>query len=78
MPEYFTFNGHATALKTIKPLQAKVGESIRIFFGTGGPNIGSNFHIIGEVFNKVYTGSPKTYVAQRGSSVCTARVSRDI
>ena len=24
--------------------------------------MGSNFHIIGEVFNKVYTGSPKTYV----------------
>jgi nitrite reductase (NO-forming) len=62
MPEYFTFNGHATALKDIKPLQAKVGESIRIFFGNGGPNIGSNFHIIGEVFNKVYTGSPETYV----------------
>lgn len=61
-PEYFTFNGHAAALTELFPLQAKVGESIRLFFGVGGPNIGSNFHIIGELFNKVYSGSPETYI----------------
>jgi nitrite reductase (NO-forming) len=61
-PEYFTFNGHQDALTEIYPMEAKVGETIRLFFGVGGPNIGSNFHIIGEVFDKVYTGSPDTYV----------------
>ena len=41
-------------------LHAHVGETVRIFFGNGGPNIGSNFHVIGEIFDRVYTGSPKT------------------
>ena len=60
LPEYFTFNGHVDALTKINPLQANVGEKIRIFFGVGGPNVGSNFHIIGEIFDKVYTGSIDT------------------
>jgi nitrite reductase (NO-forming) len=59
-PEYFTFNGHAAALTELYPLEAEVGESVRLFFGVGGPNVGSNFHIIGEIFDKVYTGSPET------------------
>jgi nitrite reductase (NO-forming) len=63
LPEYFTFNGHVAALTQIFPLQAEVGESIRLFFGVGGPNVGSNFHIIGEIFDRVYTGSPDTFVA---------------
>ncbi|HZQ08144.1 MAG TPA: copper-containing nitrite reductase [Anaerolineae bacterium] len=59
-PEYFTFNGRMDALTKIKPLHAHVGETVRIFFGNGGPNIGSNFHVIGEIFDKVYSGSPNT------------------
>lgn len=62
-PEYFTMNGHVNALTTIYPLHANVGEKVRFFFGVGGPNIGSNFHIIGEIFDKVYSGSPDTYIA---------------
>ena len=61
-PEYFTFNGHVSALTEIYPLEAKVGDSIRLYFGVGGPNVGSNFHIIGEIFDKVYTGSPETFI----------------
>ena len=61
-PDYFTMNGHLNALTTIYPLQAEVGETVRVFFGVGGPNIGSNFHIIGEVFDKVFTGSPETFI----------------
>jgi nitrite reductase (NO-forming) len=37
-PEYYVFNGSVHGLKTETPLQAKVGETIRIFFGVGGPN----------------------------------------
>lgn len=59
-PEYFTFNGHVDALTKLFPLHAKVGETVRLFFGDGGPNVGSNFHIIGEIFDRVFTGSPKT------------------
>lgn len=61
-PEYFTFNGNAEALTKLFPLHANVGETVRIFFGVGGPNIGSNFHIIGEIFDKVFSGSPETFV----------------
>lgn len=61
-PEYFTFNGHVDALTKLKPLEAKVGETVRIFFGNGGPNIGSNFHLIGEIWDKVYPGSPNTFI----------------
>jgi nitrite reductase (NO-forming) len=61
-PTHFTFNGHTKALSTLDPMEAIVGEKVRFFFGVGGPNIGSNFHIIGEIFDKVYSGSPDTYV----------------
>lgn len=60
--EYVTFNGHLDALTKLKPLQAKVGETVRIFFGNGGPNLGSNFHLIGEIWDKVYPGSPNTFI----------------
>jgi nitrite reductase (NO-forming) len=63
LPEYYTFNGNLSALTEISPLEAKVGESVRVYFGVGGPNVGSNFHIIGEIFDKVFTGSPETFVA---------------
>lgn len=53
-PEYFVFNGHVGALTEHYPLQAKVGETVRIYFGVGGPNYHSAFHVIGEIFDRVY------------------------
>ncbi len=53
-PEYFIFNGAVGALTTEKPLKAKVGETVRIYFGVGGPNYTSSFHVIGEIFDKLY------------------------
>jgi nitrite reductase (NO-forming) len=54
-PEYFVFNGAAGALTTDEyALRANVGETVRIFFGVGGPNYMSSFHIIGEIFDRVY------------------------
>lgn len=52
-PEYYVFNGAANALRD-RPLQAEVGETVRIFFGVGGPNKTSSFHVIGEIFDTVY------------------------
>ncbi|MBX6323573.1 MAG: nitrite reductase, copper-containing [Rhodospirillaceae bacterium] len=53
-PEYLVFNGAVGALTDEKPLKAKVGERVRIFFGVGGPNLTSSFHVIGEIFDRVY------------------------
>ncbi len=54
-PEYYVFNGAAGALtKTDNQLKAEVGDTIRIFFGVGGPDKTSSFHIIGEVFDRAY------------------------
>jgi len=55
-PDYVVFNGSVGALSNENALKAKVGETVRIFFGVGGPNITSSFHVIGEMFDKVYTG----------------------
>jgi len=54
-PEYFVFNGAAGALTSDEhALQASVGETVRIFFGVGGPNFASSFHVIGEILDRVY------------------------
>ena len=53
-PEYFVFNGSVGAISKLHPLHANVGETIRVFFGVGGPNFTSSFHVIGEIFDKVY------------------------
>jgi nitrite reductase (NO-forming) len=60
--EYFVFNGAVGALTAEHPMKARVGETVRIFFGVGGPNATSSFHLIGEIFDRVYgqaaIGSP--------------------
>jgi nitrite reductase (NO-forming) len=53
-PEYFVFNGAVGSLTDQKPLKANVGETVRIFFGVGGPNFTSSFHVIGEIFDRVF------------------------
>jgi nitrite reductase (NO-forming) len=53
-PNYIVFNGSVGALTGENALKAKVGETVRIFFGVGGPNITSSFHVIGEIFDNVY------------------------
>ena len=54
-PEYFLFNGSVGALTKAHPLYANAGETVRIFFGVGGPNFTSSFHVIGEIFDHVYS-----------------------
>ncbi|HSR71779.1 MAG TPA: nitrite reductase, copper-containing, partial [Kiloniellales bacterium] len=53
-PSHMVFNGKVGALTADKPLQAKVGETARIYFGVGGPNKTSSFHVIGEIFDRIY------------------------
>lgn len=54
-PEYFVLNGSVGALTKYHPLHSKVGDTVRIYFGVGGPNFTSSFHVIGEIFDHVYS-----------------------
>jgi nitrite reductase (NO-forming) len=59
-PEYVVFNGHAEALTGKGSLKAKVGETVRLYIGNIGPNLISSFHVIGEIFDRVYRESSLT------------------
>ncbi|WP_454830999.1 copper-containing nitrite reductase [Pseudoxanthomonas wuyuanensis] len=60
-PTYVLFNGAEGSLTGEKALKAKAGEKIRFFVGNGGPNLISSFHVIGEIFDKVYTEGGSKY-----------------
>jgi nitrite reductase (NO-forming) len=53
-PDYVVFNGKVGSLTGDKAITAKVGETVRIYMGNGGPNLVSSFHVIGEIFDKVF------------------------
>ena len=53
-PTYVVFNGREGSLTGDKALKAKTGESVRLYVGNGGPNLVSSFHVIGEIFDKVW------------------------
>lgn len=51
-PQYIVFNGKTGAL--MDNMTAKVGDTVRIYVGNGGVNLISSFHVIGEIFDRVY------------------------
>lgn len=54
-------NGTVNALKD-EPLQAKVGEKVRIYINNVGPNEVSSFHVIGTIMEDVYLdGNPANH-----------------
>ena len=58
-PEYVVFNGHVGSIAGDNALKAKAGETVRMYVGNGGPNLVSSFHVIGEIFDKVYVEGGK-------------------
>jgi nitrite reductase (NO-forming) len=60
-PTYVVFNGAEGSLLGEKALKAKVGERVRLYVGNGGPNLVSSFHVIGEIFDRVYTEAGTRY-----------------
>jgi nitrite reductase (NO-forming) len=62
LPTYYTFNGAVGALGKEYKMTARVGETVRVFFGVGGPNKVSSFHVIGEIFDKVYSEGSMTAI----------------
>ena len=63
-PTHVVFNGSVGAMAGANALEAKSGESIRLFVGNAGPNLVSSFHVIGEVFDNVY-GEGGSMVTQK-------------
>jgi nitrite reductase (NO-forming) len=53
-PEYVVFNGAVGSTTGTNALRAKVGDRVRIYVGNAGPNLTSSFHVIGQIFDKVY------------------------
>lgn len=51
-PQYVVFNGKTGALTD--NMTANVGDTIRLYVGNGGVNLISSFHVIGEIFDRVY------------------------
>ncbi|MES2695783.1 MAG: copper-containing nitrite reductase [Verrucomicrobiota bacterium] len=63
-PTYIVLNGAVGSLVGDKALQAKVGETVRLYFGVGGPNLTSSFHVIGEIFDRVYPEGGMKYIQE--------------
>ncbi len=66
-PQYIVFNGRTGAMTSTmtNAMNANVGQKVRIYFGNGGVNLISSFHVIGEIFDYVYeeaslTSPPRT------------------
>ena len=82
-PDYIVFNGKVGSLTGDGAMTAKVGETVRIFFGVGG-FLPSSLHLIGEIFDKVYpegavgsaanTNVQTTLVPAGGATVVEFRV----
>lgn len=81
-PEYVVFNGHVGSIAGDNALKAKAGKTIRMYVGNGGPNLVSSFHVIGEIFDKVYVEGGKlinenvqsTIVPAGGSAIVEFKV----
>ncbi len=79
---YVLFNGSEGAMVGEKAIKASVGDTVRLFVGNGGPNLVSSFHVIGEIFDKVfYEGGTRyqenvqtTLVPAGGSAMTEFRV----
>lgn len=53
-PDYIVFNGGVGAIADKNAMKTEVGDKVRIYFGVGGANVTSSFHVIGEIFDSVY------------------------
>ena len=51
-PTFTAFNGRAFRYRD-KPMKATVGKPQRIYVVAAGPTLGSDFHVVGEIFDTV-------------------------
>lgn len=52
VPTYIFFNGRVGGVNDA--MEANTGETVRMYVGNGGVNLVSSFHVIGEVFDRVF------------------------
>jgi len=69
--QYYVFNGAIDAITTQHPLQAKEGETVRIYFGNAGPNATASEHMVGEIFTHYYQLGSLTSPALAGIQTAT-------
>jgi len=59
-PTLFTLNGHSAALMSPElygdRLHVAAGGRVRFFFGNAGPNLPSSLHVVGGIFDRVFSG----------------------
>ena len=59
-PLLFSWNGHKSALTDAaffgERMRVPQGGRVRVVFGNAGPNLPSSFHVIGAIFDQVFTG----------------------
>ena len=56
-PTYVLINGESYGFTDDGqhgPLHAEVGETVRVYYAVGGPNLTSAFHPIGNIWSKLY------------------------
>jgi nitrite reductase (NO-forming) len=53
-PTHVVFNGQTEGLRGDRAIRAETGETVRVYLSVGGPNLTSSFHVIGEIFDRVY------------------------
>lgn len=53
-PDYVVLNGAVGSLMGASSPKVKVGDRVRIWYGNAGPQLISSFHVIGEIFDRVY------------------------
>jgi nitrite reductase (NO-forming) len=69
-PNFVLFNGRVDGLTAggLGAMQAKVGETVRVFMVNGGPNLTSSFHPVGNVWKRCWPqgtlGSPAHHYVQ--------------
>jgi len=71
-PRFVVFNGRVGSLMGERAIKARTDERIRMFFGNAGPNLISSFHVIGEIFDRVYREGD--LVSSPGRSIQTTLV----
>ena len=77
-PDYVVFNGAVGSMAGENALRASKGETVRLYVGNGGPNLVSSFHVIGEIFDRVYQEGGSRYqenvqttlIPAGGSAIC--------
>ncbi|WP_227978209.1 multicopper oxidase domain-containing protein [Arenimonas daejeonensis] len=74
---YVLFNGAENSLTGDKALKANVNETVRMYVGNGGPNLISSFHVIGEIFDKVWYEGGTHYWGERADHADSCRRCRD-